>query len=336
MILRSENWLLKPFTVLESNDLDDIRFQISRKFRDHTMRLAGPSNGINATFRHAELPRMALSSFFFGADVEIEVDALERWSVIHFVVGSARYKTVNVEFEANHSGGAVTTASRPFGLRLDPRSFQLVVRCNAEELEQELEALTDKAVPAPITFEPILDTRHGYGAVMRRHVLSMATELSHDPSILNDPNSVSVFESRVLHILLQMHRHNYSARFEEEVPNIAPRHLSRVEEYISAYADEPITLKDLTKVAGVSGRAIQHAFQRYRGYTVMEFLKATRLREARRLLRSSDTEASVTEIAMTCGFSHLGRFSVEYKQKYGESPSQTRKKIELFGSCRPA
>jgi transcriptional regulator GlxA family with amidase domain len=32
---------------------------------------------------------------------------------------------------------------------------------------------------------------------------------------------------------------------------------------------------------------------------------------------------SVTEVATRWGFSHLGRFSQIYKEKYGQSPSKT-------------
>jgi transcriptional regulator GlxA family with amidase domain len=49
-----------------------------------------------------------------------------------------------------------------------------------------------------------------------------------------------------------------------------------------------------------------------------------RLSSARRALLSADgTIAKVTEIAMSFGFAELGRFSVEYKKAFGESPSQT-------------
>jgi transcriptional regulator GlxA family with amidase domain len=49
-----------------------------------------------------------------------------------------------------------------------------------------------------------------------------------------------------------------------------------------------------------------------------------RLSNARRALLSADgTLAKVTEIAMSFGFAELGRFSVEYKKAFGESPSQT-------------
>jgi AraC-like DNA-binding protein len=50
----------------------------------------------------------------------------------------------------------------------------------------------------------------------------------------------------------------------------------------------------------------------------------SRLSQARQALMSADSgSATVTEIATTFGFAELGRFSVEYRKVYGESPSET-------------
>jgi transcriptional regulator GlxA family with amidase domain len=49
-----------------------------------------------------------------------------------------------------------------------------------------------------------------------------------------------------------------------------------------------------------------------------------RMREAREaLLNPRSSAATVTLIAMQCGFLELGRFSVEYRSAFGESPSAT-------------
>lgn len=49
----------------------------------------------------------------------------------------------------------------------------------------------------------------------------------------------------------------------------------------------------------------------------------TRLAEARRQLLRAEGAASVTSVAMACGFTHLGRFAGWYRERYGESPSAT-------------
>jgi transcriptional regulator GlxA family with amidase domain len=58
----------------------------------------------------------------------------------------------------------------------------------------------------------------------------------------------------------------------------------------------------------------------------MRYLRNARFQQAREALRRAPPETSVTDIAMTWGFSHMGRFSVEYRKRFGESPSDTLKR----------
>jgi transcriptional regulator GlxA family with amidase domain len=48
-----------------------------------------------------------------------------------------------------------------------------------------------------------------------------------------------------------------------------------------------------------------------------------RLERARNLLLKPDDTASVTGIALLCGFSNLGHFANAYRNRFGELPSQT-------------
>ena len=70
---------------------------------------------------------------------------------------------------------------------------------------------------------------------------------------------------------------------------------------------------------------LQLCFQDTFRTTPMRYLRARRLHaayEALRNCRDPDT-TTVTEIAVQCGFAHLGRFSAYYKAVYGELPNYT-------------
>jgi hypothetical protein len=43
----------------------------------------------------------------------------------------------------------------------------------------------------------------------------------------------------------------------------------------------------------------------------------------RQTLLNPDSATNVTRTALRYGFLHLGRFAIEYRQAYGESPSAT-------------
>ena len=106
----------------------------------------------------------------------------------------------------------------------------------------------------------------------------------------------------------------------------APRLVRRAEQFLEANAAKPIKMSDVVAECGCSRRALFNAFRRHRGYTPLQFLAETRLESARdALMRSSPTD-TVASIALTCGFSHLGRFAEAYRKRFGEKPSETMRK----------
>ena len=54
---------------------------------------------------------------------------------------------------------------------------------------------------------------------------------------------------------------------------------------------------------------------------------------ARRELLQSRPGVRVVDIALRSGFPHCGRFSVEYRRRYGETPSQTLRRQALFAAA---
>jgi transcriptional regulator GlxA family with amidase domain len=59
----------------------------------------------------------------------------------------------------------------------------------------------------------------------------------------------------------------------------------------------------------------------------MRFVAERRLAAAHHRLRAAGPADDVTGIATECGFSHLGRFAVCYRELYGESPSLTLRDV---------
>jgi len=104
----------------------------------------------------------------------------------------------------------------------------------------------------------------------------------------------------------------------------ASRLVQLAETLALASVDEPLHVSALCSIIGVSERTLRKAFHRVHGIPPCRHLRMLRLSKARRALLSGDAAlATVTEIAMSFGFAELGRFSVEYRKAFGESPSQT-------------
>ncbi len=99
--------------------------------------------------------------------------------------------------------------------------------------------------------------------------------------------------------------------------------VDRVKRYVDEHMDGPVTMDELCKLTHVSRRTLQYSFTAILGISPLQYLRLTRLNRVRRALRAASPEQSVTEIATYWGFWHLGQFAHDYKQQFGECPSQT-------------
>lgn len=81
---------------------------------------------------------------------------------------------------------------------------------------------------------------------------------------------------------------------------------------------------ELASIAGVSQKTLESIFLRATGVTPGKYIRLYRLNQSHRILAEGNAEnTSVTEVALSLGFTHPGRFSGAYKQLFGESPSDT-------------
>jgi AraC-like DNA-binding protein len=123
--------------------------------------------------------------------------------------------------------------------------------------------------------------------------------------------------------LLGAQPHNHSHARAARPALLLPRHVRRVEEYLQAHAHEPISVDQLAALSGVSLRSLYAGFKQFCGVSPMQYLKQLRLERARAELMGHTQIDTVAGIALRWGFDHLGRFAIDYKKRFGESPSQT-------------
>ncbi|KAA0980049.1 helix-turn-helix domain-containing protein [Pseudomonas sp. ANT_H12B] len=109
--------------------------------------------------------------------------------------------------------------------------------------------------------------------------------------------------------------------------------MKRIGEWAADSPEETLNLLQLSQVAGVSLRQLQHAFKAYTGMTPTHWLRLRRLNSAHReLLSRTPNETTVAEVAMQCSFWHLGRFSSSYRALFKELPSETLKRTSRHPS----
>jgi AraC-like DNA-binding protein len=115
-----------------------------------------------------------------------------------------------------------------------------------------------------------------------------------------------------------------------------PRDVKKAIDLLRGDLARPWRVGDLACRCDVPRRTLEKHFRRFVGCAPLEFLRAERLDRARRKLLKARPGASVTEIAADCGLHHFGRFAVLYRDRYGETPSETVRWRHFAASVRSA
>lgn len=105
----------------------------------------------------------------------------------------------------------------------------------------------------------------------------------------------------------------------------AHRAVGELCDYLRAHLTERTSLSDMERFTGLSARALQYAFMQRFGCSPLQWLRGARLDRARQLMRGADGGLSVTQLALGLGFSKPSEFSRQYRLRFGELPSQTRR-----------
>lgn len=86
------------------------------------------------------------------------------------------------------------------------------------------------------------------------------------------------------------------------------------------------SIDDIRDQVHASRRTVDTSFRKFLGTSPAQYIKAVRLNRVRRDLQSQDLrDLTIGDIAERSGISHLGRFSGEYRNLFGELPSETRR-----------
>jgi AraC family transcriptional regulator, regulatory protein of adaptative response / methylphosphotriester-DNA alkyltransferase methyltransferase len=92
-------------------------------------------------------------------------------------------------------------------------------------------------------------------------------------------------------------------------------------EYIEINLHLKISMLDLKRHTKYSERSLQLIFKKYLNKSPFEYIEEQRLLKAYELIKHHKQSKNTTDIATEVGFRHLGRFSVNFKRRFGIHPS---------------
>jgi AraC-like DNA-binding protein len=161
------------------------------------------------------------------------------------------------------------------------------------------------------------------GAMLTRYLAALIEELERAESLLRRPQARLTAANLIAELFVDLLETSGALEAARPESVASERRIRAAEAFMRDQYAEIVSMTEVAEAAGVSLRALQTAFQRLRGCSPRAALGEIRLVAARERLSNPASAASVSDVAMDCGFTHLGRFSAAYRDRFGETPSTT-------------
>ena len=309
-------------------DADGARSWMSAICGPHWLKVSAPSR---LQFQHSGnvLKSMSTTMGFieYGTDVTVGIDTgtpLNCYSVSLPVSGQQELAVRGTLLTSDHDTGVIVSPDADQQLTIAGNCRKLLVAIPRPAMRQVLEELLQRPAERALVFEPGMDAANGRQASWWRMVRHMVSEMEGSAADLYGNTFFSAdLEKALIKGLILSQPSNYSDELARALDTKQPHYLVRAREFIHANAKNDLALEDIEAVAGVPRYKLFEGFRQYFGMSPMAYLRKFRLEQVRRALIADRGTGNVSSIAMDWGFTHLGRFSIDYRKLFDETPSQT-------------
>jgi AraC-like DNA-binding protein len=195
-------------------------------------------------------------------------------------------------------------------------------------LERALEAMLDRPLSEPIAFSPAMDVTSGAGRAWLDALRLIERQANYRDGLLDRAPATGHLERLLVDGLLLAQPHNYTDALGEPRRPAAPPSVRQAIDLMRDRPEQPWTTAALARSVAVSARSLQDGFARSVGVPPTRYLRDVRLDRVHGDLRSADPRtATVSQVADRWGFLYLSRFAAAYREKFGESPSETLRRF---------
>lgn len=175
--------------------------------------------------------------------------------------------------------------------------------------------------PEHAAFLPIrnafMDITRAFG-----QMASEASPIKDSSLVTDDLTSQLYIKSSLLFILATLSEHRLFTLTEKNLDKRVES-IKTALTYIKDNYREKIYLSDLAEQTNLNEQYFCRLFKKAIGHSPMEYINEYRIKQTRRLLE--ETNLSVTEICLECGYNNLGNFLREFRRHTETTPLQYRK-----------
>lgn len=311
------------------DELEETCCRVGEIFVPHTLKVVGKGAGLRASMDYLPLKDVSFSHLEYGAEITIKSDPFEDFLLIMLPLdASAEFKSGGAQIESNSRRAAVINPTSPLEQHWSSACDQLIVQIDRKAIERVCSAHLGRTIEKPIEFS--LGMELTSGGVFDRVISLLVSSNGLAANAATFPILAANLEQLLINSLLLCHQHQYFDELKNPRQVVTPHYVKRAEEFMAEHAESPLTMKDVALHVGISLRSLYAGFERYRNMSPKTFLRNKRLDLAFADLLSANPEqrtTTVTAVALSRGFSHLGHFTKAYQERFGELPSDTLKKV---------
>jgi AraC-like DNA-binding protein len=239
--------------------------------------------------------------------------------------------------------GPVLRAAEPILFLVDAEQVALLPRTSAAsrtaamslapaDLAAASEAIIGRALELPAEALSVRPAAPVMARLMALH--EKAVRLAKEgPEILAHPPTAKAVEQQLVNAVDACLAQGALSRAKSGGSH--DRIVVRFEEFLEARRYEPVYLAEICAAIRVSERTLRACCQEHLGMGPIHYLWLRRMHLAHRALLGADpATTTVTAIATEYGFWELGRFSVEYRTLFGETPSASLQRHRTQAASR--
>lgn len=318
--------LLMSRAPITANRVDEAQQTVSELFCEHTLTPI-ERREVRMSLKSAHDADVGIEVLDYGEAVRIHVDqGLEDFHLVQLPLsGQAMMQVGQDTVQSSAAVATLPPVDREFTMRWAANTPTFILYASRERLQAIARQMygSESAEHLELALEMQMKTREG--TEFLRALLEW-----HEVMEQTCPNSGYVRKLSSELLLARMlgaveHSASESSESLESTTVAHPDALAtRFMNAIEEGAEFGVGVLEIADQLNVPLRTLQAHVRASFGSTPSALLREARLQRARKLLIEGDpTVDTVTALAQACGFGHLGRFSSEYRIRFGETPAQT-------------
>ncbi|MFF0523270.1 AraC family transcriptional regulator [Actinomadura nitritigenes] len=317
---------LSPYRRVASGDIDVLHRTVEPYAVGHDLQARDPARPLDGLVNALGVGAVKLVWVRYGgAGVIVDTPPTEGAFAL-----CAPMAPMGVEYRrsggrATAGGSLVVSHDEAMRLTPDPRHGCLVIATSTGRLADHLGGFLGREYDPPLRFHSVDGPALAPASVVERtwrHVCAVLDDSA--ATGLHPLAARSLEESLLTAVLLGLP--NTATPELAEPPRRVPHHLAGfIREWVEAHHRRPIGASDIAAAAGIGVRQLQAVCRAQWGLTPTQLLRGVRLDHARAALRSAEPgrRRTVSDVAAAAGYVHMSRFAEHYRQRFGETPTET-------------